>query len=71
MADQHKWEYRVASFGTYWTGPKDEDLEATLNDWGLAGWEVVAVTKVENSNRVRVVAKRMLSSPAQRRQGWP
>jgi hypothetical protein len=71
MTDQHKWEYRVSCFGTYWTGPKDEELEATLNAWGLEGWEVVAVTKVENSNKVRVVAKRMLSNPSQRKQGWP
>jgi hypothetical protein len=71
MTDQHKWEYRVASFGTYWTGPKDEDLEATLNGWGVEGWEVVAVTKIEKSNRVRVLAKRMLSSPSQRKHGWP
>lgn len=71
MTDQHKWEYRVDSFGTFWTGPSDEEIEATLREWGQDGWEVVAVTKIENSNRVRVVAKRMLGGSSQRKQGWP
>jgi hypothetical protein len=71
MVDQIKWDYRVSSFGTFWNGPNDEEIEAALREWGQEGWEVVALTKIENSNKVRVVAKRMLSNPAQRKQGWP
>ena len=71
MAETSKWEYRAATLGTYWTGPKDDELEALLNEWGLQGWEVIAVTKVENSNKIRIVAKRPLGGPTRKQQGWP
>jgi hypothetical protein len=71
MAETPKWEYRAATLGTYWTGPRDEDLEAMLNEWGQDGWDLVAVTKIENSNKIRLVAKRPLPGAFRKQQGWP
>lgn len=71
MAEPQRWEYRVASAGTFWTGATDESIEATLNEWGAEGWEVVAVTKIEGSNKIRVVAKRPASGSVRRERHWP
>ncbi len=71
MTDHNKWEYRVASLGSFWTGPKDDEMQAMLNEWGLDGWEVIAVTKVESSSKMRIVAKRLHPSYSQRKQSWP
>jgi hypothetical protein len=56
-----KWEYQVHSFGGTFGGPKDEDLEAVLNQWGEDGWEVVAATIPPNSTKVKIIAKRLLT----------
>lgn len=71
MAETMQWEYRVVYLGTFWSGPKEADFEATLNELGMEGWEVVAALPVENSNQVRVVLKRLLSSETRRRRSWP
>ena len=71
MAETIKWEYRVETFGTFFTGTKDEELEAALNDWGIDGWEVLSLRGVENTSKVVVVAKRPLTSAVRRRHTFP
>lgn len=71
MAETTHWEYHVIYLGTFWSGPKAADFEAELNELGMEGWEVVAALPVENSNQVRVVLKRPLSSATRRRRSWP
>jgi hypothetical protein len=71
MAETEKWEYRVTTAGSTFSGPKDDEMEAMLNEWGLQGWELVTVTKIENSNKIRLVAKRPLGGASRKRQGWP
>jgi hypothetical protein len=66
-----QWEYRVQTFGSSLRGPKDEDLEAALNEWGDEGWEVVAVQSVESSHKMVVVAKRPLTAAARRSRTLP
>ena len=62
MADELKqWEYRVETVGGFWSGVKAEDLEQLLNDWGIAGWEVVSTHILENQNKINVIAKRPLT----------
>ncbi len=34
-----------------------------LNSLGEQGWEVFSVAQLENSNKVRLAAKRLLSTP--------
>ena len=67
MSDQtEQWEYRVQAVGSIFGGANDEQVEATLNEWGLEGWEAVNVyTSIKNS-KATLVAKR----PA-RRVGQP
>ena len=36
------WEYRVRTIGSVF-GTKDENIEATLNEWGAEGWEATQV----------------------------
>ena len=71
MTETTQWEYHVIYLGSFWSGPKAEDFEAELNELGIEGWEVVAALPVENSNQVRVVLKRPLSSDTRRRRSWP
>ncbi|MDI6768106.1 MAG: DUF4177 domain-containing protein [Anaerolineales bacterium] len=71
MADTNKWEYTVFSLGNMWRGPKEDELEATLNELGLEGWEVVGTYTITNSNKITVVAKRSLSAEVRRRHSWP
>lgn len=69
MADEKGWEYRVQRFGSMLREPKEEDLEAVLDDWGAEGWEVVS-TAVD-SGKVLVIAKRPLTLATRRRRSMP
>ena len=71
MAEPTQWEYRAISVGSFWSEPKDEELEAVLNELGLDGWEVVSVVTHYGTNKVRVVAKRPLSGSVRRQRDWP
>jgi len=71
MAEVTRWEYAVQTCGTTWRGPKDEELQAMLNGLGEQGWEVFWAAQLEGSNKVRLVAKRPLTSTARRRSAWP
>ena len=37
-----QWEYRVQTIGSVF-GTKDEQIEATLDQWGMEGWEAINV----------------------------
>ncbi len=71
MAEPTQWEYRAISVGSFWSEPKDEQLENTLNELGAEGWEVVSAMTHYGNNKVRVVAKRPLSSSVRRQRDWP
>jgi len=71
MEEYTKWEYRVQTFGGMLRDVKDQKLQDALNEWGVEGWEVVSATAPENSNAVRVVAKRVLTSRALRERTRP
>ena len=70
MSEIARWEYRVLTIGSAF-GTKDEQIEATLNDWGSEGWEVINVYTPSQSNKVTMVAKRLLTDAARRRSSWP
>ena len=71
MDEMTCWEYRVRTFGSVLSGPKDEDLEAMLNEWGVEGWEVVSSFAHDNSSKIRVIAKRLLTRSARRQRTMP
>lgn len=72
MSESSRWEYRVETLGSFWSGVKDEDINAALDEWGEEGWEVFFVHQPVNSNKVRIVGKRPLSSTSSRRKrSWP
>ena len=70
MPETTQWEYRVLTIGRA-LGTKDELIEATLNDWGLEGWEAIHVYTPSQSGKVTLVAKRLLTASARRRSAWP
>lgn len=71
MAEEIKlWEYRVLTIGSMF-GTKDENIEATLNEWGEQGWEAINVYTPENSGKVTIVAKRPLTRTARRQRSMP
>lgn len=71
MSQSIQWEYRVSTFGSAWSGVNDEELEILLDSWGEEGWEVVEVSPITNSNKVRMVAKRPLTTSTRRQRTWP
>jgi hypothetical protein len=70
-AENNPWEYRVRTFGSFFSGMKDEELEAILNEWGMEGWEVVSARGIENTSKVTILAKRPLTASVRRRRTIP
>jgi len=71
MADErNQWEYRVQTIGGMF-GSKDEEIEATLNEWGMDGWEAINVYTPYGSGKVTIVAKRPWTERARRRRSMP
>ena len=70
MSETIQWEYRVLTIGSAF-GTKDEMIEATLNKWGLEGWEAIHVYTPSQSGKVTIVAKRPLTTSTRRRSTWP
>lgn len=71
MAETTRWEYRVETFGGILSQVKDDFMEETLDEWGEEGWEVIAAHNLENTYKVRIIARRPLSSTIRRRRTWP
>jgi len=70
MTEQIIWEYQVQTIGTVF-GTKDEQIQATLNEWGEQGWEAVSVYTPSQSSKVTIVAKRPLTSTTRRLRSMP
>ena len=64
------WEYRVRTIGSVF-GTQDENIEATLNEWGADGWEATQVYTPAGSGKVTLVARRPLTSAARRQRSRP
>jgi hypothetical protein len=64
------WEYRVRTIGGVF-GTQDENIEATLNEWGAEGWEATQVYTPSSSGKVTIVAKRLLTHAARRQRSMP
>lgn len=71
MSETNSWEYLVQTFGGLLRQSKDQELQAALNEWGEQGWEVICATALENSNAMRIIAKRPLTTSARRRRSMP
>lgn len=71
MEKHPRWEYRVQSVGSTFKTYKDEDVQEILDQWGLEGWELVAVHIFENTGKIRLYAKRSLNAPPPRGRTWP
>ncbi|MFZ5879392.1 MAG: DUF4177 domain-containing protein [Chloroflexota bacterium] len=69
--EMQKWEYRVETVGTFWSGVKADVLQNTLNEWGEEGWEVVSTHILENANKINVIAKRPLTERVRRARSMP
>jgi hypothetical protein len=71
MAEDFKqWEYRVQTIGSMF-GTKDENIQATLDEWGAEGWETINVFTPENSGKITIVAKRPLTERTRRTRSMP
>ena len=71
MAEEIKlWEYRVLTIGGAF-GTKDEDIAATLDEWGMEGWEAINVYTPSGSGKVTLVAKRPLTPSVRRQRSMP
>jgi len=71
MAEIQKWEYRVEDLGSLLKGPRDQELQDLLDEWGSEGWEVIAVTQDSGTSKVRLFAKRPLTDRARRQRSMP
>jgi hypothetical protein len=70
MAETTQWEYRVLTIGSAF-GTKDEQIEATLNEWAQEGWEPTYVYTPSQSGKVTIVARRPQSASTRRQFSWP
>ncbi len=71
MADETRlWEYRVQTIGSLF-GTRDELIQATLDEWGMEGWEAINVFTPEGSGKITMVAKRPLTERARRMRSMP
>ena len=71
MADEIKqWEYRVQTIGSIF-GTKDENIQATLDEWGSEGWEALNVYTPYGSGKVTIVAKRLVTVATRRARSMP
>jgi hypothetical protein len=71
MAEEtRQWEYRVHTIGSIF-GTRDEDIAATLNEWGVDGWEATQVYTPEGSGKVTIVARRILTERVRRQRSMP
>ncbi len=72
MAEEEtkQWEYRVQTIGSLF-GTKDEHIQATLDEWGLEGWEAINVFTPEGSGKITIVAKRPLTDRVRRMRSLP
>lgn len=68
--EMQKWEYRVQTIGSAF-GTKDENIEATLNEWGEEGWEVTHVYTPAGAGKVTIVARRVLTPRTRRVRSMP
>ena len=65
-----QWEYRVQTIGSIF-GTRDEHIQATLDEWGLEGWEAINVFTPEGSGKITIVAKRPLTERVRRMRSMP
>ena len=71
MTDEIKqWEYRVQTIGSVF-GTKDENIQSTLDEWGLEGWEAISVYTPYGSGKITIVAKRPLTERVRRIRSMP
>lgn len=68
--ENEKWEYKVLTIGSMF-GTKDEDIEETLNTWGVEGWEAIHVYTPSGSGKITIVAKRSLTRETIRKRSMP
>lgn len=71
MSEIVNWEYRFETLGSAFSSMKDEEVEATLDEWGSQGWEVVTVYQPSGSNKLKILAKRPLTISTRRQRSWP
>ena len=70
MTENKQWEYRVQTLGSALREPKDGEVLALLNAWGVEGWELVEATHT-TGNKLMLVARRPLSENERRRRSYP
>jgi len=71
MTDEYtQWEYRVQTIGSAF-GTKDEHIQATLDEWGSEGWEVINVYDQYGGGKITIVAKRPLTELVRRQRSRP
>jgi len=71
MSETNQWEYRVQTFGSFFKGVRDGELEELLDQWGEEGWEVVGFRSIENTNQAQLIARRPLTSERRRWRSMP
>jgi hypothetical protein len=71
MSEIVQWEYLALTLGSFWSSGKDEEVAQRLNEIGEQGWEVISVYQMENTQKARIIAKRVLTASARRQRSMP
>ena len=71
MEELMQWEYRFETLGSGLRGPREEEVEVLLDEWGEEGWEVVTAFATYGTRQIKILAKRPLTKIRRRQRGWP
>jgi hypothetical protein len=68
MEEIKRWEYLYETLsGGAFRSPKEEDVEAYLNEIGADGWEVFEIIQIPNTTKITVAAKRLSTTKVRHR----
>jgi len=68
-----KWEYLVQILGSFWRGPRPEDVQKFLTQAAEDGWEPLELTTIQNSSKMMLLLRRPIETAGRRRRAktWP
>jgi len=68
-----RWEYQVQILGSFWRGPRAEDVQEFLTQAAEDGWEPLELTTIQNSSKMMLILRRSTETAGRTRRAktWP
>ena len=62
-----KWEYQVQILGSFWRGPRAEEVQEFLTQTAEDDWELHELTTIQNSSKMMLILRRPTETGGRRR----